>query len=251
MTARRSLGITSALLVVAAVLLWVSSRMTWVAVTVADGLSPERHLSASGQQWAGALTPLALVILAGIAAAVALKNRMRRVVAVLIAVVAVAATVPALGVLTSDPDVGHAEQALDLPHKDVVVLIDAHHVAPVVALLGSLAAVAAAVVLIRGSRSTGGGAGMDGRYLAPGARRAELERKVFADAAGRNAGATGAEPGAASTPQGDAGAGDDDGDGSGLSERDLWDALDTGADPTEVDGEASAGPGDVTGGTGR
>ncbi|MFC7752792.1 TIGR02234 family membrane protein [Tsukamurella soli] len=167
MTARRSLGITSALLVVAAVLLWVSSRMTWVAVTVADGLSPERHLSASGQQWAGALTPLALVILAGIAAAVALKNRMRRVVAVLIAVVAVAATVPALGVLTSDPDVGHAEQALDLPHKDVVVLIDAHHVAPVVALLGSLAAVAAAVVLIRGSRSTGAGPAWTGATSRP------------------------------------------------------------------------------------
>ncbi len=243
MTPRRALTISSVLLTAAAAALWGSSRMTWVAVVTADGLSPQRHLSASGQQWAGALTPLALVLLAAIAAAVAVHGRARRLVAVLVAIVGVAATLPAIGILTSDPDVAHAEQVLDLPHKDVIVDIAVRHAAPVVALLGSLLAIVAAVALVRGGHTEGAPeAGMDGRYLTPAARRAALEKRVFAEAResadaapvrqGDDAVRADAVIPAAARSGSETGVDDHD-EVPGVSERDLWDALDTGTDPTD------------------
>ncbi|MDF0529229.1 TIGR02234 family membrane protein [Tsukamurella sp. 8F] len=217
---RRPLVIASAGLALAAAALWGASRMRWSTLTVADGLGPPRTLDIDGQRWAGALTPLALVLLAGIAAVLAVKGRARRVVAVLVALVGVASTLPALGVLTSDPDVAHATEVLELSHKDVPVDIHMSLWGPVVSLVGCALAVAAAVVLVRAGRG-GPAAAAGDRYLSPAARRAALEKKVFGEDGAPSAEAS---EGAVTKP-----------DGAGeTTERDLWDALDTGADPTDA-----------------
>jgi uncharacterized membrane protein (TIGR02234 family) len=59
------------LLAVAALCLWGASRMTWVEVTSSDGLGEERTSALAGGTWAAALTPLALTLVAAIAASFA------------------------------------------------------------------------------------------------------------------------------------------------------------------------------------
>ena len=70
---------------------------------------------------------------------------------------------------------------------------------------------------------------MSSRYKTPAARRAELEETVFADREARAKGATPGSP-ASGTPGAASGAADG---ADGVTERMLWDALDTGADPTD------------------
>lgn len=219
MNAKRNLGLVAILLAGAAGAVWGSSRMSWMGVTIADGLSPERSMDVAGHVWAPALTALWLVFLAAIAAGLALKNWARGVVAVIVAVAAIGAAFPAVTVLTQEPDVGYLEKVLrDAPsngdagtvvmgNKDYISQVDPTAAGPSVAILGGVLAAAAAALLMRGLR----GGGMGSKYVSPAARRAELEQKVFDGA--------GAEP---------------------ASERDLWDALDGGDDPTRTAGVRSA-----------
>src|SRR5262245_8434091 len=72
------------LLAVAAAALWGSSRMTWVTVSSTDGLTEPRTDKLNGGVWFGALTPLALVLLAAIAAVLATRGWLRRMFGVLI-----------------------------------------------------------------------------------------------------------------------------------------------------------------------
>lgn len=210
MNAKRNLGIAAVLLAGAAGAVWGSGRMSWMGVTIADGLSPERTMDVAGHTWAPALSALWLVFLAAIAAALALKGWARGVVAVIVAVAAVGAAYPALTVLTQEPDIAYLETILrDAPsggsgvvmgNKDYISQVDPTWAGPAVAILGAVLAVLAAALLMRGLR----GGGMGSKYVSPAARRAELEKKVFDEA-----------------PQ------------EPSSERDLWDALDGGDDPTE------------------
>ncbi|WP_147124006.1 Trp biosynthesis-associated membrane protein, partial [Nocardia neocaledoniensis] len=80
--------VSVALLALAAAGLWVSSRMTWVTVHSADGLTEPRTDDLDGATWFGALTPLALVLVAAIAAVFAVKGVLRQLLGVVIAVVA-------------------------------------------------------------------------------------------------------------------------------------------------------------------
>lgn len=194
-------------LVVAAGLLFASSRVAWVDATASDDLRGTRTAGLSGATWAAATVPLALALLAAVAAVLAVRGWARRVVAVLVALVAVAAGLPAVALLTQGPDDAAAAALLDPPAAPATVTASAGVVGPVLALLAALVAVAAAVALLRVSRSRGG---LSGRYQTPGARR-EQARAQLGDPA---AGAAG-DPATAA-----------------LSERVLWDALDAGEDPT-------------------
>ncbi|MBF6482214.1 Trp biosynthesis-associated membrane protein, partial [Nocardia cyriacigeorgica] len=62
------------LLAVSAAALWGASRMTWVSVRSSDGLTEPRTDDLDGGTWFGALTPLALVLLAAIAAVVQMER---------------------------------------------------------------------------------------------------------------------------------------------------------------------------------
>ncbi len=209
MNAKRNLGVVALLLAGAAGAIWGAGRMSWMGVTIADGLSPERSMDVAGHTWAPALSALWLVFLAAIAAALALKGWARGVVAVIVAVAALGAAYPAVTVLTQEPDIAYLEKILrDAPNggsgvvmgnKDYISQVDPTWAGPAVAILGAVLAVLAAALLMRGLR----GGGMGSTYVSPAARRAELEKKVFDEAA--------EEP---------------------SSERDLWDALDGGDDPT-------------------
>lgn len=229
---KRSLVIAAVLLVLAAGTIFIATRMNWVSTRVEDLKQPARDLDIDGGTWAPALTGVAIVLLAAVAAAVALKGTARRVVAVIAAIAGVAAAFPAVGVLTGDPDLAYAQSLLELQAGAWIATIETASTGPVLVCVGALLSVIAAVLLIRGAGSGGMGSG----YVTPAARRDQLERTVFAarqepgdgGAAGGGA-AGGGAPGGEREQARPVGPEVDE----SRAERDLWDALDTGADPTD------------------
>lgn len=197
------------LLAVAAAALWASSRMTWVTVASTDGLTEPRTDRLNGGVWFGALTPLALVLLASIAAVLATRGWLRRVLGVVIALIAAVAAVPAFALLTNSGKIAErAAKLAELPARAQVGEATTSIFPAVLALLGALAAFAAGGLLARMPQET---ARMSGKYDNPAFRRAAATEQVT-----KQRTEVGAEPG---SPQ--------------LSERVLWDALDAGTDPTE------------------
>lgn len=194
---RRSTALAAVLLVVAAAALWASSRMTWVQVDSADGLGTDRITDLDGGTWAAATTPLALALLAAVAAAFAVRGRAVRVVAGAVALVGVAAAIPVVQLFTSGVDPVTAGQVAGLPDRAAVVATEVFPVPAVIAGVGACVALAAAVALWRTPSAQ---AGLSSKYDAPAARREAAARSAETD-----------EP---------------------MTERTLWDSIDAGHDPT-------------------
>ncbi|MBF6439043.1 TIGR02234 family membrane protein [Nocardia cyriacigeorgica] len=195
------------LLAVSAAALWGASRMTWVSVRSSDGLTEPRTDDLDGGTWFGALTPLALVLLAAIAAVLATKGWLRRVVGVLVALVGAVVAVPALALLTGSGATSQRAATLaELPARAQVEQVSTSAAPAVLTMAGALAAFAAGVLLARMPKDS---AQLSGKYDTPVARRAAATDLV----AGR---------GEASEPT-----------APPVTERVLWDALDAGTDPTE------------------
>lgn len=201
------------MLAVAALCLWGASRMTWVTVTSADGLGEERVTELDGGTWAAATTPLALALLAAIAAAFAVRGWLLRVVGLLVAIVAVIAAIPAIGLLA---DGASNEKASDIAgFERVATQVTATEVATapaVLVLIGSMVSLGAAFVLIRKPTATGG---LSSKYDSPAVRRDAATKRTATDAEG--------EP---------------------PTQRMLWDALDAGEDPTLDPGTGSSAAGE-------
>lgn len=198
-----------ALLASAAVALWISSRLTWVTVTSADGLTEPRTDELSGSTWFGALTPLALALLASIAAVLATGGWLRRFVGVLVALVAAVTAVPALALLTGSGATAERAGALaELPGRAVIEQVDTAKGPAVLTAFGAVVALLAGVLLTRMPEKT---ARLSGKYDNPVFRKAAATDLV-------------AERGAETQS---------DEQAEPLSERVLWDALDAGTDPTE------------------
>ncbi|MFR9753067.1 TIGR02234 family membrane protein [Nocardia sp. 004] len=197
------------LLAIAAAALWGSSRMTWVTVDSSDGLTQPRTDRLVGGVWFGALTPLALVLLASIAAVLATRGWPRRAVGVLLALVAAVAAVPAFALLTTSGTISErAAQLAELPARAQVAEVTTAPFPAVIALAGAIAALGAGVLLARMPSET---ARLSGKYDNPVFRRAAATAQVTQrHTQPERSGAT---------PQ--------------LSERVLWDALDAGTDPTD------------------
>ncbi|BBX44604.1 TIGR02234 family membrane protein [Mycobacterium cookii] len=204
---RRTLLVAQILLVLAAAGLWEVSRLTWVELRTFDGLSPPRLVTLSGAQWSSGLLPLALVLLAGAIAALAVRGWALRALAVLVAIASLAAGYLAVSTLEM-PDV--AVRAADLVRVPVVELVGSqrHHAGPVITLVIAVGALVGAALLMRAAATD---KGASTRYVTPGARRSMARR-----------------------------AGDD---GVNMSERMMWDALDEGHDPTEQSGESTSASG--------
>ncbi|WP_280242065.1 TIGR02234 family membrane protein [Nocardia abscessus] len=197
------------LLAMAAAALWASSRMTWVTVSSSDGLTQPRTDHLNGGVWFGALTPLALVLLASIAAVLATRGWLRRVVGVVIALVAAVAAVPAFALLTGSGKTAERAAALaELPARAQVETATTSAFPAVLALLGAIAAFGAGALL---ARMPAEAARLSGKYDNPVFRRADATAELTQRRARSSD-----EP---SSPH--------------LSERVLWDALDAGTDPTE------------------
>ncbi|EHI14612.1 TIGR02234 family membrane protein [Mycolicibacterium thermoresistibile] len=186
------------LLVLAAVGLWVASRMTWVQVTTFDGLTHPKTTPVDGVTWSTALVPLALLSLAAAVAALAVRGWALRLLALLVALAG--AGMAYLGIsLWVVPDV--AVRAVHLVELSVIDLVDSQRLygGAVVTVASAVGALVAAVLLMRAAAKPASGAA---KYAAPAARRAAARR---------------------------------DSSDSAMSERTMWDALDEGRDPTDPD----------------
>ncbi|MBF6480417.1 Trp biosynthesis-associated membrane protein, partial [Nocardia cyriacigeorgica] len=146
-------------------------------------------------------------LLAAIAAVLATKGWLRRVVGVLVALVGAVVAVPALALLTGSGATSQRAATLaELPARAQVEQVSTSAAPAVLTMAGALAAFAAGVLLARMPKDS---AQLSGKYDTPVARRAAATDLV----AGR---------GEASDPT-----------APPVTERVLWDALDAGTDPTE------------------
>lgn len=219
---RRNVRTAAILLVLAAAALWGASRLPWATLTAQDGLSPARDFTVHGSDWSPWLTPVAIVLVAAVAATVALKGWALRLTALVVAVIGIVSVLPVISLLTGDDPGAYAARSIDLAGRYQVASVDTRPWVAIVVVLGAVLAVSAATVLLRVAR---GATSMSSRYRSPAARRAELEETVFAE----RAAAERQTPSAAATTSGDAPADPSE----QVTERMLWDALDTGADPTD------------------
>ncbi len=190
----RFIRIAQLLLVAAAGALWAASRLPWVVLQSFDTLSPPRTSTVSGASWSTGLLPLAILLAAAALAALAVRGWPLRALALLIAVASLAIGYLAVS-LWATPDA--AVRAADIAHVPVLSLVGSErkYAGAAITFAAGVAALAAAVLLIRSARSDGD---RTAKYSAPGARRS-----IARDA-------------------------DDP-----VSERIIWDALDEGRDPTD------------------
>ncbi|MFW0787147.1 TIGR02234 family membrane protein [Gordonia sp. CPCC 206044] len=232
---RRRQMLAAVLLALAALAFWSASRLVWAHVLAADGLAPPRTFDVKGSDWSPWLTPLALVLLAAILAAFSVRGWGLRVIAILVAAAGVIAAVPAISLVTEGADTDYASKAADIPGRFEVLLITTNKWVAVLVLVGTICAVAAGVLLLR----VAGGVAMSSKYQTPGARRDELERQIFAEHEQRKA--EGADEASQRSPDQSAAP------GPAANERMMWDALDTGIDPTDVPDDDDPANGDAPG----
>ena len=188
------------LLVVAALALWVASRLTWVDVRSFDGLGQPKTATLSGGSWSTALVPLAVLLLAAAVATLAVRGWPLRLLAVLVAAASAGMAYLAIS-LWVIRDV--AVRAADLAQIPVASLVGTqrHYWGAVMTLAAALCTLVGAVLMMRSATKARPSAT---RYVAPAARREAAQR--------------------------------DEG-GAAMSERMIWDALDEGHDPTKPDTE--------------
>jgi uncharacterized membrane protein (TIGR02234 family) len=190
------------LLVVSAAALWLASRMTWVEVTLFNGLGQPKTVALSGAQWATLLVPLAAASVAA-----ALKSAIGpawqlRVLAVAVAVLSAMMGYLAISLwVTRDAAAVRAAHLADVPVADLSGTTQLHYTGAVITLFAAIATLAGAVLFLRSPARAASDAG---KYSAP-ARRREAARRQDSESA--------------------------------TSERMIWDALDEGRDPTDPDNE--------------
>jgi uncharacterized membrane protein (TIGR02234 family) len=185
--------IAQALLALAAIGLWVASRLPWVAVQSFEGLGQPKTVTLSGATWSTALVPLAVLLIAAAIAALAVRGWVLRSLAVLVALASAAAGYVAIS-LWVVRDV--AVRTADLARVPVTSLVgsDRHYGGAAVTLAAAVCALLGAVLLMRGAAK-----GSQVKYASPAERRAAAIRS--------------------------------DSEGT-MSERMMWDAIDEGQDPT-------------------
>lgn len=214
---RRWQVISLVLLLLAAAGLWAASQLTWATVLTYDRLGPPQEWTVKGMTWSPLLVAVPAVMLAGAIVQFALRGWAVRAVAILLALLAVLVAIPAFSLLTDGEDNMYIARMVDLPGRAMVAGIPVHTAPGYLVLASVVLAVVGAFAMLR----TASGPGMSSKYTSPAARRAELERKVFADRERAAAqAAAGQTPTASET---------------GSNERLLWDSLDEGIDPTDDD----------------
>lgn len=189
-TGRRSLVATVVLLVAAAAALWASVAAVWLRPSYDTPFRGQVSVAVEGGEWEPALGPVALLALAGVAAAVATGGWVRRVVGVVLAFaggwVLVLGARPQLG---TGPGIGRVDAVADAPSggriSDVLVIEPWTLLASVA---GLLLLAAGGLLVLRDAAMPRLGA----RYTAPSRSRRDPD-----------------------------------------PERELWDSLDAGEDPTE------------------
>lgn len=205
-------NIATVLLLIGAALLWGASRMTWMTVDSFDDKAGESSIDLSGAAWSTEATAIALLLLAAVGAAFALRRVGRRVVGVISALAAAGAAWTPLMLLTQGADPQRAHQLLTSGAASAqannpvtisswaeVTNISVSAVGPILAIIGSAIALVGGVLLAMKP-------GTDGAKLNKYERKAQREEKLAEDLKAR--------------PD---------------SGRVLWDALDADIDPTDTE----------------
>lgn len=210
--AKRNRSMALILVVLSAAGLWGAGRMEYVTAQIFDDKTGEFSRSLVGSVWDPAATPLALAMLACLILSLAMQPLIRRILGVLVVLLAGTASFRSVSLLTTDVDLmrvrdllvsGVATQRQNAPEtiSDWAQVASAEvHTAPVL-----LAIVAAALGVIGGvilAMQPGERTEANSRYVTPEVRREHVHEDL------------------ADNPD---------------SSRVLWDALDAGVDPTEAD----------------
>jgi uncharacterized membrane protein (TIGR02234 family) len=183
------------LLVLAAVGLWLASRLPWVALRVFEGLGQPRTVTLTGAAWSTALVPLAVLLVAAAVAALAVRGWALRILAVLVALASAGAAYLAITLWVLRDVAVRAAWLAPVPLSSLMGS-ERHYAGASITLAAAACALLAAVLLVRGAVR---GAGGPMKYASPGERRGAAIRD---------------DPGAT------------------MSERMMWDAIDEGDDPT-------------------
>ena len=155
----------------AALALWVASRLTWVEVRSFDGLGQPKTATLSGAAWSTALVPLALLVLAAAVAALAVRGWPLRLLAVLVAVASAGMAYLAIS-LWVIRDV--AVRAADLAQVPVASLVGTqrYYWGAVITLVAAVCALVGAVLLMRSApRARSGATQVRGAARLGGRRR--------------------------------------------------------------------------------
>lgn len=214
--------LASGLIGVASAGMWLCSRSAWLTVDTVDDKSGPATTDLVGAVWAPELTSIALALLAALFATTIMGSLGRRIVGALAAILAVAASWTPMTLLTGGAEGVDSQKALDLLTSgsatqradDAVTVADwaqvsaiqVHAMGPTLALLCCAMALVGAVLLVR--RPGGVKKQKSSAYETPEVRRQRIAEDLEED------------------PQ---------------SGRVLWDALDAGVDPTDMDKEYGRG----------
>jgi len=136
------------LLVVAALGLWVASRLPWVSVGSSDGLGQPTTTTLNGAAWSNALLPFAVLLLAAALAGLAVRGWLLRVVAVLVALVCLLLGYLGISLMVM-PDVApRAAEVAGIPVMNLVAS-QRYLTGAVVTLAVAVAALVAATLMTR------------------------------------------------------------------------------------------------------
>ncbi|MGE2737999.1 TIGR02234 family membrane protein [Mycolicibacterium vaccae] len=154
------------LLLLAAAGLWVGSRMTWVQVSSFDGLGQPKTTDLSGATWSTALIPLALLLVAAAAAALAVRGWPLRVLSVLVAAASAGMGYLAISLWVLPDAAPRAVRLADVP---VFELLDTErfYTGAVVTLVAAVLSLVGAVLLMRAAAKGGADAARFSRRAAP------------------------------------------------------------------------------------
>lgn len=196
--------ISALLLAVAALILWAASRMSWITAETFDDKSGDATHAVIGGLWSTEQTAVALLLLAGAVAGLALRRTGRRIVGVISALAAAGASWVPLGLLAGEPDPQRVHQLLSTGDDTVIASwaeiagLQVHTAGPALAMVGAAVALFGGVLLA----------------MRPGADSAKLNRYETRQA--REAKIT------------------EDLEAEPDSGRVMWDALDADIDPTDT-----------------
>lgn len=196
--------ISALLLAVAALILWAASRMPWITAETFDDKSGDATHAVIGGLWSTEQTAVALLLLAGAVAGLALRRTGRRIVGVISALAGIGASWASLGLLAGEPDPQRVHQLLSTGDETVIASwaeiagLEVHTAGPALAMVGAAVALFGGVLL---AMRPGTDSAKLNRYETRQAREAKIAEDLEA------------EP--------DSG-------------RVMWDALDADIDPTDT-----------------
>lgn len=160
--------IAQLVLVLGAAVLWVASRLTWVEVRSFDGLGQPKTSTLTGAEWATALIPLALLVLAAAVAVLAVRGWPLRILAVLVAAASAGMAYLAITLWVIVDVAPRAANLAEVPVADLTGT-ERHFTGAVLTLVAAALVLAGAVLLMRAAvKGTGGRAGTrHRRHAAP------------------------------------------------------------------------------------